>query len=291
MATTPPPAAAIPILDGLSVLAGRYDVLFCDVWGVVHNGVAEYPEAGAALEKFRAAGGVVVLLTNAPVPRASVERVLGQKQVRRSAWDAIVSSGDATRAWLEKLGRGGVYYIGPDRHQPLLAGAQVRSAPLESASVAVVTGLHDEARETAENYRPMMEKLLAHGLTLICANPDRAVHVGERLLPCAGVIGDLYEEMGGKVVWAGKPYPPIYELALAEATRLRGAATKERVLMIGDSVKTDLAGAKSFGVDALFIAQGIHREHFGGEADEEKLGELLRRNGVAAIGAMDGLRW
>jgi HAD superfamily hydrolase (TIGR01459 family) len=280
------------MLAGLSDIAAHYDVLFCDIWGVVHDGVRENAPAGDALERFRARGGTVVLVTNAPIPQAAVARLLDQKRVRRTAWDAIVSSGDVTRGLLVERGVGGVFHIGPPRDLSLFRDLPVERGPLETASIAVVTGLVRDEEETAEDYLAMLQQMRGRSLDLVCANPDRVVHVGDRLLPCAGVIGDLYDELGGKVIWAGKPYAPIYDMALAHASALRGAAVdKARVLMIGDSLKTDLAGARDYGIDALFIARGIHRDDMTGDEDTAAIATLLRAGDATAVGAMTALSW
>ena len=182
--------------------------------------------------------------------------------------------------------------FGPDRDLPLFRDLPVERGPVETASIAVVTGLARDDEESAEDYRALLEIMRARELDLVCANPDRVVHVGDRLLPCAGAIGDLYEELGGRVIWAGKPYAPIYELALRKATALRGAAIdKTRVLMIGNSLKTDIAGAGAFGIDAMFIARGIHRDEMTGEDDARAVADLFRGAGVTAIGAMTALGW
>jgi HAD superfamily hydrolase (TIGR01459 family) len=284
--------APVPMLAGLSAVAERYDVLFCDIWGVVHDGVRENAAAGDALERFRARGGTVVLVTNAPIPWSSVARLLEQKAVRRSAWDAIVSSGDVTRGLIAERGGAGVFHIGPDRDLSLFRELAVARGPVATASIAVVTGLVRDDEESAEDYRPVLQAMKARALDLVCANPDRVVHVGDRLLPCAGVIGDLYEELGGVVVWAGKPYAPIYDMALKKAGVLRAApAPKGRVLMIGDSLKTDIAGATDYGIDALFIARGIHRESMTGADDAAAVAKLFRDANVRAIGAMTALAW
>ena len=283
----------VPMIEGLSSIADRYDVLFCDIWGVLHDGLREYAAAGAALEQFRARGGTVVLVTNAPIPQAAVARLLDQKSVRRSAWDAIVSSGDVTRNVIVERGAGGVFHIGPDRDLSLFRDLPMERGPLETASVAVVTGLVHDDRETAQDYLPILQAMRRRYLDLVCANPDRVVHVGDRLLPCAGAIGDLYDELGGVVIWAGKPYAPIYDMALAKARALRGDdIDRARILMIGDSVKTDLPGANRFGVDALLISHGIHRDRFGAGADLARtITRLIHEAGADAIGAMPDLRW
>lgn len=282
-----------PVLSGIEALCGRYDAYFCDIWGVVHDGVRAYDAAGDALARLRACGATVVLVSNAPFPAARVETVLAEKGVRRDVWDAIVSSGDVTRAEILDHRGTGVFHIGPERDKATFDNLPISRVPLENASLAVVTGLLDDRNETAENYRAVLEQCLARELTLICANPDRVVHVGAQLLPCAGVIADLYEQIGGRVVWAGKPYRPIYERALAMVENLRGApADKGRIAMIGDSLKTDIAGARHFGIDAIFIAQGIHRDAMARGGDELKMIEaFVAREQADIVAAMPALAW
>lgn len=280
-------------LTGIAPLAPRYDVFFCDIWGVVHDGVRAYPAAGDALARLRSGGATVILVSNAPFPAARVEKVLAEKGVRRDAWDAIVSSGDVTRAEMLERGGTGVFHIGPERDRATFENLPMPRVALADASLAVVTGLVHDTRETAEDYRATLEQCLARGLTLICANPDRVVHVGAQLLPCAGVIADLYESMGGVVVWAGKPYLPIYRRAKGMAEQLRGSAIeKNRIAMIGDSLKTDVAGARAFGIDAIFIAQGIHRDAMAtGDDEVAMIAAFIARERADVVAAMPALAW
>lgn len=282
------------VIEHAGPLLAEYDVLVCDVWGVVHNGETAYSAAGEALSQFRAAGGTVVLLSNAPLPRASVERLLGEKHVRRDAWDVIVSSGDITRTHVFSKGFQRLHHIGPARDLPLFEGIAAIRTALPDAQAIVCTGLNDDVNETAESYRGVLEEALARMLPLVCANPDLIVDVGGRLLPCAGVIGALYEEMGGAVYWAGKPYAPAYQMALAAAAALRGNdIDPERVLAVGDALRTDIAGAVAFGLDALFIAQGIHREDVmpEGKIDPVKLDSFFRAAAFRPVAAMKELSW
>lgn len=281
-------------MPGLRTLCQHFDTLFCDVWGVVHDGVRAYPGANEALPAFRAAGGTVILVSNAPVPAEQVEKVLAEKGVRRDAWDAIVSSGDVTRALISETPYHRILRIGPERDHTLYRSLDIVMSDVETAEVAVITGLVDDQRETEADYRSLLQRMLARDLALICANPDRHVHVGANMLPCAGLIAALYEEMGGRVLWAGKPYLPIYERAFALAQSLRGGIDKTRILMIGDAVATDLAGAAAFGIKALFVAGGLHRDDIlsNGETDEAKLDALLRaRDLPRPLGIVERLVW
>jgi HAD superfamily hydrolase (TIGR01459 family) len=275
-------------------LFARYDVLLSDVWGVVHDGVTAYEGAGDAFQRFRAGGGTVLLLSNAPMPSNWVARVLDEKGVRRDSWDAIVSSGDIALAHVAEQGYGLVHHIGTPRDLPLLEAMTARRAPFEDAHAIVCTGLVDDRSETAESYRPLLERALARRLPFVCANPDLMVDVGGLMLPCAGVVADLYEAMGGSVYWAGKPHRPAYTRALEAIARLRGKPVPpQRILAIGDALRTDIAGASAAGIASLFIAQGIHRDEVlrNGMLDEASLVRLLGQARAAPVAAMIGVAW
>lgn len=250
---------APPLIAGLSTFAGDYDLILCDVWGVVHNGLSAFPAACAALGRARAGGASVVLVSNAPRPNAAIVTMLDGLGVPRSSYDAIVTSGDVTRALLEARGRARVFHLGPERDLSTYDGLDVALSPLPEADLAVCTGLFDDNVETPEDYADMLAQMKARDLPFICANPDLVVERGSRLIYCAGAIAKAYEDLGGAAVYCGKPYRPIYDTALALAETLRGGAVdKARVLGIGDALRTDIAGANDAGFDSLFIAGGIH---------------------------------
>ena len=284
-----------PILTECGDLLARYDVLFCDIWGVVHDGKRAFAAANVALGKFRQRGGTVVLVTNAPMPRETVARVLDDKGVVREAWDAIVSSGDLALGVVAGRGFRNVYGIGPQKRDgAFFASLPGRAAAITDADAVACTGLIDDRRETAEQYRPLLVEARARNLTFVCANPDLAVHVGADLLPCAGAIAAIYEGLGGEVIWAGKPHALAYGTAKSVAEKLRGTAVAPaRVLAIGDSVRTDLAAAQGAGVDALFIVSGIHRDETmqDGRIAPEMLAQLFANGGPTAIAAATALVW
>ena len=201
-----------------ATLAGDYDVVLCDVWGVVHNGVAAAADAGDALARFRARGGTVVLITNAPRPGERVARLtLDRLGVPRAAYDGIVSSGDVTRALIAARAGARVFHIGPERDLALFEGLDAPKAALEHADYVVCTGLYDDTVETPHDYRDVIARMRARSLPMICANPDEVVERGDKLVYCAGAIADPYAAAGGEVIYAGKPYRPIYDQALAIA--------------------------------------------------------------------------
>jgi HAD superfamily hydrolase (TIGR01459 family) len=285
-----------PIIAAAGPLLSRYEVVFCDVWGVMHNGRKAYAEAGAALARFRAEGGTVILVSNAPVPASGVERVLEKTGVRRDAWDAIVSSGDIALVHIAEKGYRRMHWVGPSkRDYALYVRLQAPSAALSEADAIVCTGLVDDRNETVADYRALIEEGVARALPFVCANPDLVVDVGAVQLVCAGSIATEYERLGGEVFWAGKPHPVAYETALARAAELRGSTPGlSRILAIGDAVRTDLAAAQGLGVDGLFIAAGIHSAEVvaDSEIDPARLAALFDPPGTpAAIAAMTHLRW
>lgn len=286
--------SAVPVLAGAGSLLSRYAVVFCDVWGVVHNGVTAYPAAGEALARFRRAGGRVVLLSNAPTPSDIVSRLLDAKGVRRDAWDALVTSGDITRAHVRSKGYRLIHHIGEDRDLPIFDGLDTERVPLSEAEAIVCTGLVDDANETGEMYRPLMRRARESGLPLVCANPDLVVEVGGVLYPCAGAIATIYEEIGGSVFWAGKPHIAAYEMALTTAERIIGQPPeRHRILGIGDAIRTDIAGADGFGIDSLLIAGGIHRTELmrGDRIDAAALRQLTAAPAPRPVAAMPELAW
>ncbi len=281
-------------IDRFAPLARGYDVVLSDVWGVVHNGIAAFTDACDALARFRAGGGTVLLITNAPRPASVVVRLLDRLNVPHEAYDGIVSSGDVTQEVI--LGRRNqkVFNIGPQRDHPTFTELGVTFAPPESADYVVCTGLFDDDTETPEDYRGLLAALRARDLFMVCANPDLVVERGERLVYCAGAIADLYASLGGKVLYAGKPHRPIYETALAKAAAVRGRETPlERVLAIGDSVRTDLAGAAGFDIDCLFGTAGIHAEELGSREnpDPASLGAIFAQAKLYPKAVMRRLVW
>ena len=260
-----------PLLtDHFSALAPNYDAVLSDVWGVIHNGVTAFPAASEALTRFRQQGGSVVLISNAPRPGAQVIRMLDHMSVPRSAYDAIVTSGDVTRDFVGKHAGEPVFHIGPERDVTIFTGLDAPFGPLESARYVICSGLYDDEIETPDDYRELVGKIRERNLFMVCANPDVVVERGDRLVYCAGAIADLYAEQGGEVFYAGKPHRPLYDLALAEAAKARGTAVPlDRVLAIGDSVRTDLKGAHDLGVDCLFVTAGIHAEELGNRDDPD----------------------
>ena len=289
-ATPAPPA----LIAGLSDIADRYDVLLCDVWGVIHNGRESFPAACEALIKFRQRRGPVVLISNSPRPSADVVAQLDGLGVPREAWSAFVTSGDATRALLAERSPGPAHRMGPQRDDPLFADLGLDFVAADEAAFLAVSGLENDDVETPEHYRERLQAAADRKLPMICANPDRVVQKGDVLIYCAGALADLYTDLGGEVIMAGKPYAAIYDLAVAEAEALRGGAVKRsRVLCIGDGLGTDVLGANNQALDVLFIAKGIHAASalVDGKLTDESLGKALAEHGVHARWASADLAW
>jgi HAD superfamily hydrolase (TIGR01459 family) len=277
--------------ERLRDLVPGVEVVLSDIWGVVHNGLVAFPEACEALHTFRAQGGTVILITNAPRPADSVQRQLRKLGVADETYDAIVSSGDLTRHFVADHAAKKMFWLGPERDNSIYRGLDPMLAPLEAADYIVCTGLFDDETESAEDYRGMMLKARERQLTLVCANPDIVVERGDRLIYCAGAIAELYRELGGEVIFYGKPHRPIYERAMALAAERQSHPIQlNRVLAIGDSVRTDLTGAHAFGIDCLFLTRGIHSEEFEGidQLDPASVKELFGRPPKAL---MRELRW
>jgi HAD superfamily hydrolase (TIGR01459 family) len=274
------------IIRSLADLSGRYDAVFCDLWGCLHNGKAAFPAAVSALQGFRQGGGKVVLLTNAPRPQSSVIKHLDMLGVPRDAWDIVVTSGDAAQMGMLSgaVGRK-VHHIGAPKDEPFFTdfaddlAAYAKSQPpiervaLKDATGIVCTGLNDDLTETVEDYRAALLLGKTLGLPMLCANPDIVVDMGDKRLYCAGALAQAYEQMGGTALYFGKPHPPIYDLArrrLGEA----GGPSDPQILCVGDGIFTDIQGGIGEGLDTLFISGGLEAERFGTDAENPEAGLL-----------------
>ena len=252
-------ARAIPIVPSITGLAAGRDVWLTDIWGVIHNGVEPFASACEACTRFRLAGGTVLLLSNAPRPAANIAVQLDRIGVPRFAWDTIVTSGDAARAFVGAFAGKNVFHLGPERDLALYDGLGVTLSDPGDADAVSCTGLFDDEIETPDDYAPMLADFAARKLPMVCANPDLTVERGSNIIYCAGALASAYEALGGSVSYAGKPYLPVYDLALAEVERLKGKAVpRERILAIGDGIRTDIKGAAAAGIDSVFIASGVH---------------------------------
>jgi HAD superfamily hydrolase (TIGR01459 family) len=272
------------LITGLSEIASDHDALICDIWGVIHNGQTPFPEAAEALRRFRRDHGRVVLLSNAPRMPGSVAEQFRRIGVADDFYDAIVTSGGATREDLVRRGPTSLYYIGPDWDRTLLDGLSVTEADIAGADLAVCVGLKDDLTETPDDYADVLAQMKARNLVMLCANPDLKVYRGKQLCWCAGALAAVYETLGGRVIYYGKPHPAIYEVAL------KAAGGPKSPLAIGDALVTDLKGAGAAGIAALFIADGLHGEEIE-PYTASHLGEMFAVHDVGAKAAMRALKW
>ncbi len=263
------------IIATLADLGNRYDAVFCDLWGCLHNGKTAFPSAVAALQGFRARGGRVVLLTNAPRPASAVIRQLDGMGVPRDAWDIVVTSGDATQSAMlaGAVGRK-LYFIGAPKDEPFftdfaddLAAFAATQPPItrvgmDEAEGVICTGLADDMTETPDDYRAVLLNCHNNDLPMLCANPDIIVDYGDKRIYCAGALAADYEKLGGTVYYFGKPHPPIYDLARRRLATLTGGKDPA-ILAIGDGILTDISGGMGEGIDTLFVTGGIAAEEFG----------------------------
>jgi len=272
------------IVNALSDISAQYDALFVDLWGCVHNGVRAFDAANKALIEYRAGGGIVVLVTNSPRPRAQVEQQLADFGVARDAWDSIASSGDSARSALF-LGAVGqkIYFIGTDAELPFFEPLkliddpiQISHVPIEEAEGIVCTGL-PTADGTPDDVRAPLLYAKQKGLKLLCANPDIIVDRGDKREWCAGAVAQAYSEMGGTSLYFGKPHAPIYDLARRRLSAIRPNISDDRILAIGDGITTDIQGAIGEGIDSLFITGGLAAKETATvtQPDPEKLSQYV----------------
>lgn len=263
------------IIRELAEISDRYDVLFCDLWGCVHDGKQAMPAAVAALQAFRAKGGAVVLLTNAPRPKPSVMRQIERLGVPADAWDEIVTSGDAAQYALVNgaVGRK-VWHVGPPKDltffsemAPDLPAADIELVPLTEAQGIVATDLFDNLHEQPDEYYGRLLMAREANLPMLCANPDLMVDYGDKRVWCAGALAKMYEEMGGTALYFGKPHPPIYDLARRRLAAMGREVSEDRILCLGDGIGTDVAGAAGEGLDGLFVTGGLAAEQFGPDVE------------------------
>ncbi|MBB3966400.1 TIGR01459 family HAD-type hydrolase [Rhizobium metallidurans] len=265
-------------IENFAEITSHYDAVFCDVWGVLHNGVSLFPKAAAALQAAREAGLTVVLITNSPRIAPLVVDQLRHIGIQDEAYDRIVTSGDVTRGLIAE-GPKKVFLLGPDRDIAIIEGIGVTRVSAEEADCVVCTGFFDDETETPEDYTDMLKAFQARDIPMICANPDLIVERGHKMIPCAGAMAAYYDQLGGKTRIAGKPHKPIYDAVLSVAREIRGDLKMDRILAIGDGMPTDVRGALDYGLDLLYISGGIHAAEYtlNGETDEAILTAYLER--------------
>ena len=281
---------AIPILTGVAAISENRKAWLCDVWGVLHDGVDVFAPALEACRAFKARGGEVILISNSPRPSPSVRRHLTSLGVPEDCFNAIATSGDVTRNCVEAYAGRPVFHLGPERDKVLFSGLNVAFAPAAEAVALVCTGFFDEEREMPGDYDGMLTAFAARNVPMICANPDLYVEHGSKLLPCAGLLAERYAALGQTVIQAGKPYRPIYDLAMSKISRTHAPG---ELLAIGDGIDTDIKGASALGIDSIYIASRVFRGDKGHRdpLDEPELERLLAGRPFRPAAAMPQLRW
>jgi HAD superfamily hydrolase (TIGR01459 family) len=281
----------IPVIASIKAIGSGYRAWLVDIWGVMHNGVRAFPPAVEATRRYREQGGIVILLSNSPRPSEPLQRQLTSLGVSEESYDATVSSGDLTRHELAKHEGARIFHLGPERDLPIFKDLDLTRVDAKDAELVVCTGLFNDETETPEDYDGLLRELAGRKLTMLCANPDHLVERGHNLVYCAGALAQIYEEDGGEVIYAGKPYAPIYELAEETIARLAGRkVARSEILAIGDGIRTDMAGAAEFGLDAVFVASGLHVGPGGEGLDDLRLAELFEGR-KAPRAAMPALAW
>jgi HAD superfamily hydrolase (TIGR01459 family) len=281
----------IPVIDAIAPLGKGYAAWLVDIWGVMHNGVRAFPPAVEATRRYREQGGIVILLSNSPRPSKPLQRQLTNLGASKESYDTTVSSGDLTRHELAKHAGARIFHLGPERDLPIFKDLDLTRVDAKDAELVVCTGLFNDDTETPEDYEVLLRELAGRKLTMICANPDHLVERGHNLVYCAGALAQIYQEDGGKVIYAGKPYAPIYELAEETIAGIAGRKVpRSEILAIGDGIRTDMAGAAEFGLDAVFVASGLHVGPGGEGLDDLRLAELFEGR-KAPRAAMPALAW
>ena len=276
---------SIPLLSGIAPIAGRYDGFILDLWGVLHDGAHPVPGAVEALHRLREAGKRIVILSNAPRRSASVIERIAEIGIARTLYDELLSSGEATWRWLKQGGPGGKMFfpIMAARDASMLDGLAFEKAEsIETADFILNTGV-ESANDKVEDFENILRAGAARGLPMVCANPDLVViHRGKAEI-CAGAIALRYEQLGGPVQYFGKPHPSIYRDCFA----LLGVSDRRHILAVGDSLRTDIAGANAADIDGLLVLGGIHQE----ELTEGDLESVIERQGVIPTAAVPVFRW
>ena len=277
----------------LSELLDRYDGLLCDIWGVLHNGDAAFSDAVDALCRACAFGRFVILITNAPRLSKDIYPQLARLGVPPESFDSIITSGDVTAQLIAKQPDAPLFHFGPERDNSILEGLTNPIVDHSDAKLCLLTGPLDDTIETTDIYHDLLEQMHENAVEMICANPDLVVRSGNRMVICAGSIAQRYAHLGGKVSFAGKPEPAIYEEALRRAASLTGRdIPKSRLLAIGDGLATDIKGAADNGFDAYFIVGGIHASEFDELNAQEAVNRIKTKFlGLNLVGVSDRLSW
>lgn len=290
----------VALLKGFAPLAEAHDGFILDLWGVIHDGVSPYPGAVEVLEKLRDAGKRVVLLSNAPRRNEAAQAAMRAMGISDDLYTGILTSGEATHLHLrerdepffERLGER-VFHLGPERDKNVIEALWLTEVPSPSLADWVLnTGPDDhKSDQSVDDFEDTLEACAALGLPMVCANPDLEVIRGGRRVICAGALAARYAELGGAVRLVGKPDPAIY----ARVFRLLGIRARERILAVGDALRTDIAGAAAVGIASAWVLGGIHGEELGlapGEPpDAGRIAARAAEAGLAPEAALPAFVW
>lgn len=288
----------ISILSGLAEIADDYNLFILDLWGVIHNGVTVFPGAENCLKQLHRRDAKVVLLSNAARPSATVALHLAELGIEANLYDWLLTSGEATADMIASgaTGTGAdarptYFHLGPERCQSTLDACGGREVSIETAEIIICTGLFDDETEQPDDYRELLAAPAMRGLPMICVNPDIVVNRGGQMVPCAGAVAALYEELGGTVQRIGKPFPDVFDRIFAKITEI----PRSRTVMIGDSLATDIRGARQTGIDSIWIAGGIHAEALGLEPnvqlEPDTVHNIAEKSGERPRAILPWLQW
>lgn len=281
-------------IAGLGDIAGFYDGVILDLWGVVHDGVKPFPETIETLQELKRAKRIVWLLSNAPRRKHVVAEHLAAMGISEDLYDGLLTSGEATHMALRDkyIGKWGrrCFHLGPDRDKSVYEGLGLDIVKeLKDADFILNSGIYDHFNDTADMYRPLLEEAAAKNLPMVCANPDKVVYIGDRLVLCPGTLAEMYEQLDAPVTWFGKPHRGVYSMVMEQMG-------VKRILAVGDSMATDVAGATGAGIDAAFVMSGIHKDELTGAANEDfapesRLQSLFSRYPYRPAYLIDRFRW
>ncbi len=265
-------------LEHLSEIYSFYDTFVIDLWGVMHNGISLHDKAIEAVDKLLKESKKIVFLSNAPRPSEKVREFLKKLKMEEKYLKNIITSGEAAMHAINENRFGKLFYhLGPSRDESIFYKIKDNKTKLENSDFILCTGLLDEHEDDLNFYKSFLKNSISK--KLICTNPDLTVHRGQQEEYCAGSIAQVFESLGGKVVYFGKPYKEIYSLCFNN---------KEKVLAIGDNLRTDIKGANNLNIDSIFISNGVHRYEF---KNQNELKELLEKHKVESNYFQTDLTW
>ena len=265
-------------LNHLSEIYKNYDTFIIDLWGVIHNGMVLNPKAIEAIEHLKNSSKKIVFLSNAPRPSSKVVNFLLKMNMDRKHLSNVMTSGEAAMHAINKNQFGKTFYhLGPTRDNSVFEKVKENKTGLEKCDFILCTGLFDEYENDLEYYKIFLRKHVSK--KLVCTNPDLIVHRGNKEELCAGSIAKVFEELGGEVVYFGKPHKEVYKMCFN---------SNEKALAIGDNLRTDIKGANNLNIDCIFISDGVHRDEF---KDTSELDTLLKKYKVKARFFQKELKW